>query len=199
MRPKKTRIGFPDRNYSNQHIKLKVSTSAPIVYCGVILTQSRRRDEFTISQVNYNIKLLACCTTSSDALCNSFTDCLSIYIYQPFPAGLYRVLPGPLYISSWQVNLPQLSRSFQTSHTRQTNSTKIRPRRGKCILYIAQYPVHWTTQFALHFTPLQTCSFRHQLDFNWKLSSHAAFINARRLFTHVSTTFYSQVPIYTAK
>ena len=34
-----------------------------------------------------------------------------------------------------------------------------------CIyIYIAQYPVRWTDQTALHFTA-QTSSFRHQLDF----------------------------------
>ena len=34
--------------------------------------------------------------------------------------------------------------------------------------YIAQYPVHWTAQNTLHFTPWQTCSFRHQLNFSGK-------------------------------
>ena len=43
-------------------------------------------------------------------------------------------------------------------------------------LYIAQYPVHWTAQNALHFTALQTCSFRHRLDFSEKHSSHAAIM-----------------------
>ena len=28
------------------------------------------------------------------------------------------------------------------------------------------YPVRWTVQNALHFTPWQTCPFRHQLDFS---------------------------------
>ena len=36
--------------------------------------------------------------------------------------------------------------------------------------YIAQYPVRWTAQSALHFTPWQTCSFRHQLNFCGKHS-----------------------------
>ena len=35
------------------------------------------------------------------------------------------------------------------------------------------------------------------LDFSWKHSSHAAI--AQRLFTHISTTVYSQVLIYTAE
>ena len=41
--------------------------------------------------------------------------------------------------------------------------------------YIAQYPVRWTAQSALHFCPpWQTCSFRHQLGFSGKHSSDAA-------------------------
>ena len=44
----------------------------------------------------------------------------------------------------------------------------------KVCVYVAQYPVRWTVQIALHFTPWQTCSFRHQLAFSWKHSSHAA-------------------------
>ena len=56
--------------------------------------------------------------------------------------------------------------------------------------YIAQYPVHWIT---LHFTPWQTCSFRHQLDFSGKHSSHACSNYTRRLFTHISSAVYSQV------
>ena len=39
------------------------------------------------------------------------------------------------------------------------------------MLYMAQYPVRWTTQSALHFGPWLTCSFRHQLRFSGKQSS----------------------------
>ena len=39
---------------------------------------------------------------------------------------------------------------------------------------VAQYPVRWAAQSALHFTPWQTCSFRHQLNFSGKHFSHAA-------------------------
>ena len=42
------------------------------------------------------------------------------------------------------------------------------------MFYIAQYPVRWTSQNVLNFTPCQTCSFRHQLDFTVKHSSHTA-------------------------
>ena len=69
---------------------------------------------------------------------------------------------------------------------------------SKGMFYIAQYPVLWTTQSYLHFTPRQTCSFRHQLDFYGKHSSHGA-ITAWILFTHISTIVYSQVLIYTAE
>ena len=44
----------------------------------------------------------------------------------------------------------------------------------KACFYIALYPVRWTAQSVLHFTPWQTCSFRLQLDFSGKHSSHAA-------------------------
>ena len=47
--------------------------------------------------------------------------------------------------------------------------------KGKGSFYIAQYPVRWTAQSALHFCPpWQTCSFRHQLGFSGKHSSDAA-------------------------
>ena len=39
----------------------------------------------------------------------------------------------------------------------------------KVCFYMAQYPIHWTAQSALHFTSWQICSLRQQLDFSWKL------------------------------
>ena len=53
------------------------------------------------------------------------------------------------------------------------------------------YPVRWTAQSALHFIPWQTCSFRYQLDFSGKHSSHTAIM--REDFIHISTTVYTQV------
>ena len=44
----------------------------------------------------------------------------------------------------------------------------------KVCFYTAQYPVRWIAQSVSHFTPWQTCSFRHQLGFSGKHSSHAA-------------------------
>ena len=60
------------------------------------------------------------------------------------------------------------------------------------LFYIAHYPVLWTAQRALHFTP----QFRHQFGFSGKQSSHAA-INARVLFTRISTAVNSHMLIYT--
>ena len=50
--------------------------------------------------------------------------------------------------------------------------------------YIAQYPVRWTAQNALHFTPWQTCSFRHQLGFS---GTHSAMLQL--LCKYYSLTF----------
>ena len=57
------------------------------------------------------------------------------------------------------------------------------------------YPVRWTAQSALHFTPWQTCLFRHQLDFSGKHStSHAAKFTCKDyslIFPPPSITRYS--------
>ena len=65
--------------------------------------------------------------------------------------------------------------SAEASHT-EAEATCTVPVRGSFTTWT--YPVHWTAQSALHFTPppppRQTCSFRHQLDFCVKHSSDAA-------------------------
>ena len=53
----------------------------------------------------------------------------------------------------------------------------------KVCFYIAQYPVRWTAQSALHVTPWQTWSLQHQLDFSGKHSSHAASTREYYLIT----------------
>ena len=56
------------------------------------------------------------------------------------------------------------------------------------LIYIEQYPVRWTAQSALNFTPpphLAAYSFRHQLDFPGTHSSHAAITCEDYLFTFV--------------
>ena len=64
--------------------------------------------------------------------------------------------------------------------------------------YIAQYPVGWAGQSALHFaSPDRPVHSDTVLGFSGKHSSQAAI--TQRLFTHMSTTVYSQVLIYTAE
>ena len=69
----------------------------------------------------------------------------------------------------------------------------------KVWFYIALYPVRWTAQSALHFPPLADLFIPTPFSASLrKHSSHAAI--AQRLFTHISTTVYSQVlHIYTAE
>ena len=56
--------------------------------------------------------------------------------------------------------------------------------KGKGSFYIAQYPVRRTAQSAVHFPPpWQTCSFRHQLGFSGKHSSHAAITPTTKSLT----------------
>ncbi len=53
----------------------------------------------------------------------------------------------------------------------------------KVCFYIAQYPVRWTTQTALHFSHGRPVQFRHQLDFSGKHPSHAAITHEDYPFT----------------
>ena len=81
--------------------------------------------------------------------------------------------------------------------TFQINFSNIRQVKNGMFLYSAvSSPLDRSNRFTLSL-PWQTCSFRHQLGFSWKHSSHAAI--TQRLFTHISTTGYSQVIIYTAE
>ena len=68
--------------------------------------------------------------------------------------------------------------------------------KGKFLYSAVSSPLDLSKRFTL-ILPWQTCSFRHQLGFSWKHSSHAAI--AQRLFTHMSATVYSQVHIYTVE
>ena len=58
-----------------------------------------------------------------------------------------------------------LTRIFITGFKTNTSRIKV-----KVCFYTAQYLVRWTALSALYFTPWQTCSFRHQLDFSGKHS-----------------------------
>ena len=68
----------------------------------------------------------------------------------------------------------------------------------KGCFYIGQYPVRWTAQITLHFTPWQSCSFRHQLDFSGKHSNHAAITRNDYSLTFPSPS-HSQILIHTAE
>ena len=54
----------------------------------------------------------------------------------------------------------------------------------KVCFYMAECPVHWTAQSALHFTTWQTCSFRHQLDFSEKHSAMQQ-LRAKPIHSHL--------------
>ena len=72
-------------------------------------------------------------------------------------------------------NASRLRGCLQRHLTLRLRATCTVPVRGSFTTWT--YPVHWTAQSALHFTPpppRQTCSFRHQLDFCVKHSSDAA-------------------------
>ena len=58
----------------------------------------------------------------------------------------------------------------------------------------------WTIQSALHFSPWQNYSFRHQLDFSGKLSAMLQLLRVETIIhSHSSTIVYGQVLIYMAE
>ena len=61
-----------------------------------------------------------------------------------------------------------------------------------CLCSAVSSPLDRSKRFTLH--PWQTCSSWHQLDFSAMLQ-----LTAQRLFTHIPTTDYIQVLIYTAE
>ena len=68
---------------------------------------------------------------------------------------------------------------------------------GLMVLYSAvSSPLDRSKRFTLS-SPGRPVHSDTVLGFSWKHSSHAAI--AQRLFTHISTTVYSQVLIYTAE
>ena len=79
-------------------------------------------------------------------------------------------------------------------------SKPLGPYKGKgkgMVLYSAvSSPLDRSKRFTLSF-PGRPVHSDTVLGFSWKHSSHAAI--AQRLFTHISTTVYSQVLIYTAE
>ena len=81
-----------------------------------------------------------------------------------------------------------------TSHKEQITTLVRSGEKGKgmCLYSAVSSPLDSSKRFTL-ILHWQTCSFRHQLGFSWKHSSHAAI--AQRLFAHMPTTGYSQVLI----
>ena len=77
------------------------------------------------------------------------------------------------------------------------NTTLLKVKFKKVCFDIAQYSVRWPSQSVLHFTPWQTCSFQHHLDFSGKHSSHAAIMCEDYSLTCANIN--SQVLIYTAE
>ena len=69
----------------------------------------------------------------------------------------------------------------------------------KVCFYIVQYPVCWTTQSALHWLFLPDTSVHSDTNSTSLGSIMPRGNYAQRLFTHISTTVYSQVLIYTAE
>ena len=88
----------------------------------------------------------------------------------------------------------QRFRLFIYSFSKPWSHTKVK---AKVSFYIAQYPVRWTAKSALHFTPWQTCSFRHQLDFSGKHSSDPAIRHEdySLTFPPLSITKYSFIQL----
>ena len=82
-----------------------------------------------------------------------------------------------------------------------------REKQLKVCSYIVQYPVCWTIQSGLHFTPLADLFIPTPTQLLWEAFSHTA-ITARRLFIHIfhyclthifpPLSIASQVLIYTA-
>ena len=75
--------------------------------------------------------------------------------------------------------------------------TKTKKQKQSMVLYSAvSSPLDRSKRFTLS-SPGRPVHSDTVLGFSWKHSSHAAI--AQRLFTHISTTVYSQVLIYTAE
>ena len=98
-----------------------------------------------------------------------------------------------LNINTWPSSLGNYRSTVQLSVNRHVKKGK-----GKgMVLYSAvSSPLDRSKRFTLS-SPGRPVHSDTVLGFSWKHSSHAAI--AQRLFTHISTTVYSQVLIYTAE
>ena len=105
---------------------------------------------------------------SSNYVCFSIDICFSIYVC----FNTYSVSRCNSYSHNYVCSI--------IARTRITIS-KVK---GKVCFHVPKYPVRWTAQGTLHFTPWQTCSFRHQVDFSGK---HSAILQL--LHEYYSLTF----------
>ena len=62
-----------------------------------------------------------------------------------------------------------------------------------------RYPVRWSIQSVLNFTPWQTCSLRHQVGFFGKHSARLQLLHKDYSLTYFCHCLYSQVLVYTAE
>ena len=68
---------------------------------------------------------------------------------------------------------------------------------GESSSYIPLYSVYKIAKSTLHFTPWQTCSFQHHLNFSEKHSTTLQLL--RKDYSSTYPPVYSQVLIYTAE
>ena len=66
--------------------------------------------------------------------------------------------------------------------------------KGKGVVFkITQYPVRRIARNVLHFTPRQTCSFRHQLDFSGNHSANCSYIYSQFHYIYIYILSFIQV------
>ena len=97
----------------------------------------------------------------------------------------------------WSFIIGQLVKSRSTRDRASTHGYCYKKKGKGMVLYSAvSSPLDRSKRFTLS-SPGRPVHSDTVLGFSWKHSSHAAI--AQRLFTHISTTVYSQVLIYTAE
>ena len=87
-------------------------------------------------------------------------------------------------------------RSAALHHQRTYNDTNKGKGKGMVLYSAVSSPLDRSKRFTLS-SPGRPVHSDTVLGFSWKHSSHAAI--AQRLFSHITTTVYSQVLIYTAE
>ena len=88
------------------------------------------------------------------------------------------------------------ARTHAHTHARMHARAQTHTKKGMVLYSAVSSPLDRSKRFTLS-SPGRPVHSDTVLGFSWKHSSHAAI--AQRLFTHISTTVYSQVLIYTAE